>query len=160
VQAWEILRSMGVLTESQSFHAVLRRQGQGSTAELVDSYGVSCRPVRDVLVRYLDHKRPALDYNSFRNLVTVLVGLFWVDIEHHHPGIDSLHLPAEVAEAWKQRLRMVVSRRGRVKPRRFYLTRLVGKFRPSAATTPMSGWRARRSRIYFNDSTTGKAATR
>jgi len=91
----------------------------------VDSYGVRCDPVRDVLVRYLDHKRPALDYNSFRNLVTVLVGLFWVDIERHHPGIETLQLPAEVAEGWKQRMRVLVLRDGRVKPRRFYLTRLV-----------------------------------
>ena len=125
MQAWEILRSMGTLTESQSFNAVIRRRGRGSTAELVDSYGVKCPPVRDVLVRYLDHKRPALDYNSFHNLVTVLVGLFWVDIERQHPGIDTLQLPTEVAEPWKQRMPMLVLRDGRVKPRRFYLTRLV-----------------------------------
>lgn len=124
VQAWDILRSMGVLTESRSFSAVLRRGGKPSTAELVDSYRVACRPVRDVLVRYLDQRRPALDFSSFRSLVTVLVGLFWVDIEKHHPGIDTLHLPSEVAEAWKQRLRVVVSK-GVVKRRRFYITHLV-----------------------------------
>jgi hypothetical protein len=123
-QAWDILGSLGVLTESRPFAAVVRRHGQPSTAELVDSYGVACRPVRDVMVRYLDQKRPAMDFSSFRSVVTVLVGLFWVDIEKHHPGIDTLHLPAEVAEAWKQRLRVVVSK-GVVKPRRFYITRLV-----------------------------------
>jgi hypothetical protein len=80
--------------------------------------------VRDVLVRYLDQRRPPMDFSSFRSVVTVLVGLFWVDIEKHHPGIDTLHLPSEVAEAWKQRLRVVVSK-GVVKPRRFYITHLV-----------------------------------
>jgi hypothetical protein len=55
----------------------------------------------------------------------VLVGLFWVDIERQHPGIDTLQLPTEVAEPWKQRMRVLVLRDGRVKPRRFYLTRLV-----------------------------------
>jgi len=65
-----------------------------------------------------------MDFSSFRSVVTVLVGLFWVDIEKHHPGIDTLHLPSEVAEAWKQRLRVVVSK-GVVKPRRFYITHLV-----------------------------------
>ena len=124
VQAWDILRSVGVLSESRSFSAVLRRRGQPSTAELVDSYRVACRPVRDVLVRYLDQRRPPMDFSSFRSVVTVLVGLFWVDIEKHHPGIDTLHLPSEVAEAWKQRLRVVVSK-GVVKPRRFYITHLV-----------------------------------
>ncbi|WP_353365299.1 site-specific integrase [Mycobacterium sp.] len=123
--AWDILGALGILTESRSFSAVLRRQGQGSTAELVDSYGIRCRPVRDVLVRYLDEKRPAMDYSSFRSLVTVLAGLFWADIEKHHPSIDTLHLPLEVADAWKQRLRMIVSSKGNVKPRRFYLTHLV-----------------------------------
>jgi integrase len=123
--AWDILGALGILTESRSFSAVLRRQGQGSTAELVDSYGIRCRPVRDVLVRYLDEKRPAMDFSSFRSLVTVLVGLFWADIEKHHPGIDTLQLSSEVAEAWKQRLRVVVSSKGTVRPRRFYLTHLV-----------------------------------
>ncbi|VBA34488.1 Tyrosine recombinase XerD [Mycobacterium innocens] len=65
-----------------------------------------------------------MDFSSFRSVVTVLVGLFWVDIEKHHPGIDTLHLPSDVAEAWKQRLRVVVSK-GVVKPRRFYITHLV-----------------------------------
>lgn len=31
--------------------------------------------------------------------------MFWADLEAHHPGIDSLHLSTEVADAWKQRLR-------------------------------------------------------
>ena len=30
-------------------------------------------------------------------------GAFWADIERHHPGIDTLHLPDEVAQAWKER---------------------------------------------------------
>jgi hypothetical protein len=36
-QAWDILGSLGVLTESRPFAAVVRRRGQASTAELVDS---------------------------------------------------------------------------------------------------------------------------
>jgi integrase len=31
--------------------------------------------------------------------------MFWADLEAHHPGIDSLHLSAEVADGWKQRMR-------------------------------------------------------
>ena len=74
VQAWDILRSVGVLSESTSFSAVLRRRGQPSTAELVDSYRLACRPVRDVLVRYLDQRRPPMDFSSFRSVVTVFGG--------------------------------------------------------------------------------------
>ena len=32
--------------------------------------------------------------------------LFWEDIERYHPDIDTLNLPAQVARAWKQRLRV------------------------------------------------------
>ena len=39
-----------------------------------------------------------------QNLAFSLGGLFWRDLERHHPGIDSLHLSPEVAAAWKQRV--------------------------------------------------------
>src|SRR5260370_25641241 len=35
---------------------------------------------------------------------TTLFRSFWADIEAHHPGICSLHLPGEVARSWTQRL--------------------------------------------------------
>jgi hypothetical protein len=38
-------------------------------------------------------------------LVNHLVLCFWIDLETHHPGIDSLKLPREVVGAWKRRLR-------------------------------------------------------
>lgn len=58
-------------------------------------------------------------------MATDLVGLFWTDIERHHPGIDSLHLPADVAEAWKQRTRVIVNKDGTSRPRRGYLEVIV-----------------------------------
>src|SRR5262249_28181481 len=30
--------------------------------------------------------------------------LFWADLKAHHPGIDTLKLPRDVAAAWKQRV--------------------------------------------------------
>lgn len=108
--SWTLLRQVVDLGE----HATLRealRFGQRPTAELVDRYRIQCRPVRGLLIRYLDERRPAMDHGSFLALVTVLVRNFWVDIEHHHPGIDTLRLPDEVAEAWKLRM-AVVSKHG------------------------------------------------
>jgi hypothetical protein len=61
--------------------------------------------VRDLLVDYLRERQPALDYTSLESLAFYLGKRFWADLEQHHPGIDSLHLPAEDADAWKQRLR-------------------------------------------------------
>ena len=84
--AWELLRHGGVLAVEGSLAAALRR-GQRPTAELVDSYQIQCQPIRDVLVRYLDERRPAVDYSSFRTLLGTLAGSFWRDIEHHHPGL-------------------------------------------------------------------------
>jgi integrase len=85
----------------------LRTVGQRSPEQLIDRYGLACRPVRDLLVDYLKERQPALDYNSLVRLANLLGRLFWADLEAHHPGIDSICLPAEVAGAWKRRLRSV-----------------------------------------------------
>jgi integrase len=124
-QAWDLLAVLGVLSSRQPLSAVVRRQGQRSTAELVDSYHLRCRPVREVLVRSLDERRAGMDYSSFRGLVTSLAKLFWADIEKHHRGIDSLHLVPEVADAWKRRLQVITAPDGSTHPRRDYLPVLV-----------------------------------
>jgi integrase len=83
----------------------LRSTGQRTPAQLIDRFDLACRPVRDLLVDYLCERAPALDYSSLRALAADLGNVFWKDLERHHPGIDSLHLLAPVAAAWKQRLR-------------------------------------------------------
>jgi hypothetical protein len=91
---------------SATLHA-LRTAGQRAPEEMIDRYDIACRAIRDLLVDYLRERRPVLDYNSLEALSYYLAKLFWSDLERHHPGIDSLHLPTEVARAWKQRLRTV-----------------------------------------------------
>ncbi|WP_239311020.1 MULTISPECIES: site-specific integrase [unclassified Frankia] len=114
--AWGLLRDVGVLPADLPLHRAVG-QGQLPNTQLIDRYGIRCAPVRDVLVRYLDERRPSLDYASLQHLAGHLAGLFWADLERHHPGIDSLHLPADVAEAWKQRV-AVITRNGKPVPRR------------------------------------------
>ena len=82
----------------------LRTAGQRTPEELIDRHRLACRPIRDLLVDYLRERQPAMDYGSLEQLARRL-GMFWADLERHHPGIDSLHLPADVADGWKQRLR-------------------------------------------------------
>lgn len=129
--AWDVLRDLGVLDADATLRATLRR-GQPSTDELVDQRQIRCRPVRDVLVRYLNERRPSMDFSSLRQLATTLAGTYWADIERHHPGIDTLDLPTEVADGWKQRLTHVTKpglggreRKGRLeilaRVRTFYL---------------------------------------
>jgi hypothetical protein len=115
--AWDLLGDIGVTPAGVALRSALRR-GQRSTAELVDDYGICCRPVRDVLIRYLNERRPALDYKSLAGLAGELAGTFWTDIERHHPGIDTLHLPDETAQAWKERVQVITTADGTVRPRK------------------------------------------
>src|SRR5664280_2800568 len=124
-QAWDLLQATGRLPAKRSLQAVVHRQGQRPTSELVNSYNLRCCSVRDVLVRYLDQRRPGMDYASFRGLITSLVKLFWADIEQHHPQVESLHLSPEMAEAWKQRVQVVSAVDGTTRPRRHYMATLV-----------------------------------
>ena len=41
---------------------------------------------------------------TLQRLAYLLGKLFWADLEAHHPGIDSLKLPRDIAAAWKQRV--------------------------------------------------------
>lgn len=122
--AWTLLREVADLGEYGTLRDAVRF-GQRPTSELVDAFGLRCRPVRDVLVRYLDERRPSMDYGTLRSMVGLLVGNFWADIERHHPEVESLHLPEEVADAWKQRLRVVQREDGTTQQRRSYLTVLM-----------------------------------
>jgi hypothetical protein len=97
---YRMLHQSGILGETappslRQFRTV----GQRTPEQLIDRYRLACRPVRDLLVDYLKERQPALDYNSLVRLANLLGRLFWADLEAHHPGIDSIRLPVEVAGA-------------------------------------------------------------
>jgi integrase len=102
---YQLLRSAGIFPDTApSTTRAFGVGGQMSVEELIDRYGIECRPVRDLLVDYLREFLVSSDYSTVTDLSYVLGKLFWRDLELHHPGIGSLSLPAEVASAWKQRL--------------------------------------------------------
>jgi len=102
---YQLLRSTGVLDGGAPPTArALKTQGQLACEQLIDRYDIQCGPVRDLLVDYLKERQPAIDYATLHKLSYTLARLFWRDLELHHPGIDSLQLPAEVATGWKQRI--------------------------------------------------------
>jgi hypothetical protein len=113
--AWKLLGGIADLGEYHRLKDALR-YGQRPTAELVDAHRIQGKPVRDMLVRYFEERRPSLDYSSLTGLVHTLAGTFWSDIERHHAGIDTLRLPADVATAWKQRVRILTRRDGTTRP--------------------------------------------
>ena len=91
-----------------------RMAGQRTPAELVGKYGLHSQAMRDLLTSYLAERAAELDYASLVRMANTLCGLFWRDLEQHHPGISSLHLDPEVAAAWKERLRQVRDQDGRL----------------------------------------------
>jgi integrase len=80
-------------------------QGQLSAQQLVDRHDLAPGPVRDLIIDYLVERRLSVDYSTLTNLAQVLAGLFWADLQRHHPDIASLHLTPDVAIAWKERLK-------------------------------------------------------
>ena len=102
---YQLLRDAAVLgDDAPATLRVFSGRGQPSCAQLIDRYHLACRPVRDVLVDYLAERQSAVDFSSLQRFAYLLGKLFWADLEAHHPGIDSLKLPREVAAAWKQRV--------------------------------------------------------
>ena len=100
-----LLRGHGVLGEdAPAAIEMFSGPGQPTCEQLIDRYRIACRPVRDVLVDYLRERQPSVDFSSLQRFAYLLGKLFWADLEAHHPGIDSLQLPREVAAAWKQRV--------------------------------------------------------
>ena len=78
--------------------------GQLTAEQLADRYPIACQPVRALIIDYLRERQPAVDHATLRSLSRALAGLFWRDLELHHPGIGSLRLEPGVAAAWKQRV--------------------------------------------------------
>jgi len=101
--AQQLLYDLGIVDQPAATKGVGWRVGRRTMAELVDRYPIACRPVRDLLVRYLEERAPVMDYASLPALTRRLAGLFWCDLERHHPGIATLQLPAEVAAGWRRR---------------------------------------------------------
>jgi hypothetical protein len=102
---YQLLRNHGVLGEDvPAAIEAFSGRGQPSCEQLIDRYNIACRPVRDVLVDYLRERQPSVDFSTLQRFAYLLGKLFWADLENHHPGIDSLKLPRDVAAAWKQRV--------------------------------------------------------
>ena len=124
---YALLKDVGVLTASAPARLrALRVEGRRSVEQIVDRYGIACRPVRDLLVEYFTERAPDLDHTSLRHIADTICRLFWRDLEIHHPGIGSLRLEPAVAQAWKERLAHIRDAGGHpVRPRVNFRSELV-----------------------------------
>ncbi|MEV5500387.1 site-specific integrase [Nonomuraea fuscirosea] len=124
---YALLKETGILpaTAPPRLRA-LRIEARPSIKQVVDKYGIECRPIRDLMVDYLTERAPDLDHTSLRSIARNLCRLFWRDLELHHPGIDSLHLAPEVSQAWKERLAYIRDADGNpIRPRVSFRSELV-----------------------------------
>ena len=102
---YQLLRNLGGFpADAPAVMRVFSSRGQPTCEQLIDRYGIACRPVRDVLVDYLAERKLSSDFSSLQRLAYLLGKLFWADLEAHHPGIGTLKLPRDIAAAWKQRV--------------------------------------------------------
>jgi hypothetical protein len=124
---YALLKETGVLPAAAPPRLrALRIDGRRSIEQIIDKYGIECRPVRDLMVEYFTERAPDLDHTSLRSIARNLCRLFWRDLEIHHPGIESLHLAPEVARAWKERLSFIRDADGLpVRPRVNFRSELV-----------------------------------
>ena len=102
---YQLLRARGTFgPDAPAAMRVFSSRGQPTCEQLIDRYRIASGLIRDVLVDYLRERQPSMDFSSLQNLAYLLGKLFWADLEAHHPGIESLKLPRDVAAAWKQRV--------------------------------------------------------
>lgn len=118
--AWRVLTELGwIQHEPARWPRDRVRTRQMTVDELVDIYGIQ-GPQRAPLIEYLKQRSTALDYNTLRNLAMALVKNFWADITAHHPGLQTFALTKQMADGWKERIRL--NRSG--EPRRNYMHQL------------------------------------
>ena len=102
---YQLLHALGVFPPAAPPTVrAFKTPGQLTVEQLVDRYPIACQPVRALIIDYLRERQPAVDHATLRSLSRALAGLFWRDLELHHPGIGSLRLEPGVAAAWKHRV--------------------------------------------------------
>lgn len=93
-----------------------------SVDQLIDSFGIRNRVIRDVFVLYFKEREASLDFNSLRRTAHFLVRLFWCDIEAHHPEVAGLDLPGNVTDQWRRRIRLLPGGRPRANVEAIFFT--------------------------------------
>ena len=90
---YQLLHALGIFPPAAPPTVrAFKTPGQLGIEQLVDRYPIACQPVRALIIDYLRERQPAVDHATLRSLSRALAGLFWRDLEIHHPGIGSLRL--------------------------------------------------------------------
>ncbi len=104
--AGQLLHALGRLLTGGAAHGPgVQVTGPADRPAVGRPLPIACQPVRALIVDYLRERQPAVDHATLRSLSRALAGLFWRDLEVHHPGISSLRLDPAIAAAWKDRIK-------------------------------------------------------
>ena len=97
---YQLLHTLGIFppAEPPTVRA-FKTPGQLGIEQLVGRYPIACQPVRALIIDYLRERQPAVDHATLRSLSRALAGLFWHDLEIHHPGIGDLSWP-KLQQRW------------------------------------------------------------
>src|SRR5664279_3876038 len=100
--AWQVLHTLGHFPSrgpATLKAAVLN--GRSTVAELVDRYQIRHAGVRQLLITYLERRKPELDYATLDNLARHLAGNFWATIEQLAPDQPDLRIDVGLYQRWR-----------------------------------------------------------
>ncbi|AQW48377.1 putative DNA integrase/recombinase [Streptomyces hygroscopicus] len=95
--AWQVLHEMGHFPSHgpATLKAALLT-GRLTVEEMVDRYEIRHTGIRQLLIAYLDRRKPELDYSTLDNLSRHLASHFWSTIEDLAPDQPDLRLDSEL----------------------------------------------------------------
>jgi hypothetical protein len=112
--AWQVLHTMDHFPShgpATLKAAVLN--GRSTVEELVDRYKIRHAGVRQLLIAYLERRKPELDYSTLDNLSRHLAGNFWATIEQLAPDQPDLRVDVELYQRWRDRIAIRADGKGR-----------------------------------------------
>jgi site-specific recombinase XerD len=87
--------------------------GRLTVEELVDRYHLRHAGVRQLLIDYLQRRKPELDYSTLDNLSRHLASHFWATIEQLAPDQPDLRLDGELYRRWRDQVSVRADGMGR-----------------------------------------------
>lgn len=107
--SWNFARRAGLLIGQPDHMLQVLTAPPRTPTELVDRYPVSDPRIRGLFIDYLTEKAVTTDYSTLAALGMHLVNHFWIDLQTHNPGIDSLRLDPGQAAAWRARVAVLAN---------------------------------------------------
>lgn len=112
--AWQVLHAMGHFPSGgpATLKAALLT-GRLTVQELVDRHKLRHAGVRQLLIAYLQRRKPELDYSTLDNLARHLASHFWATIEQLAPDQPDLRIDAELYRRWRDQVAIRADGKGR-----------------------------------------------